>query len=142
MTAHVKPPVDPVADAVADSLADVLVGAVVSIAHTPAGSTPAEVAGELGTASATAAGPSGWYTTITVRLEPRVARLLQDGRRGIGELLDVLPAAGLQAAAQLRSVVGESTRLVPAVRRAVRDTLAAEILAAYLTSRLPRRIER
>lgn len=129
-------PADPVADAVADALSDVLVGAIVAVGHTPAGAARVEEATGNATRSATAAGPPGWDTTITVRLAPRVARLLEEGPTALAELLDALPLAGLRAAEQLRDVVGHGTRLAPAVRRAVRDTLAAEILDTYFAARL------
>jgi hypothetical protein len=134
-----RPP-DPLDEAIAEALGDVLFGAAVSVAHAPAGYTadaPAvPVTTARGTASATGAGPDGGTTTIVVTLAPRVARLVGDGPSALGELLDVLPAAGLRAATQLRPAVGDGARATPALRRAVRDTIAAELLAAYFASRL------
>jgi hypothetical protein len=129
-------PVDPLADAVGQALGDVLFGAAVSVTHAPVGPPPSEHAAEPGSATATAAGPDGWTTTFTVRLEPRAARLVQEGPSALGELLAVLPGAGLRTTAQLRSTVAEGEGLPAAVRRAVRDTLAANILAAYFDARL------
>lgn len=129
-------PADPAADAVAQALRDVLFGAAVSVAHTAAASPDGAVAGP-GSASATAPGPPGWMTTITVQLEPRVARLLDDGPTALGELLDVLPRAGLRAAGQLRQAESTTRRpLSAALRRAARDTVAAEVLAHYFRARL------
>ncbi|HEV2068303.1 MAG TPA: hypothetical protein VGR26_00755 [Acidimicrobiales bacterium] len=133
--AEEQPP-DPMGDAVAQALAEVLFGARVSLTHGPASLEPADTTVEDGSASATGAGPPGWATTITIGLRPRAARLLHDGPTALGELLGVLPGAGLRAAAQLRSTVGGTDRPTPTVRRAVRDTLAAEILADYFRSRL------
>jgi hypothetical protein len=129
-------PVDSVGEAVAEALGDVAFGAAVSISYALEGSTPADTPVDDGSAWASGQGPAGWRTTIAVRLTPRVARLLRDGSGVLDELLGVLPGAGLRAAAELRGAVGGGTRPTPAVRRAVRDTLAAEILASYFTSRL------
>lgn len=129
-------PADPVLDAVAQALADVLFGSAVSITHTPAGSEPADIVTGEGSACATGDGPPGWTATVTVRLEPRVARLLNDGATALAELLGVLPGAGLRAAVKLRNAIGVTGRPTPALRRAARDTLAAEILAVHFASRL------
>ena len=130
-------PVDPIGDAVAQALAEVLFGATVSMTHAPDGSGPANAAVvEEGSASATGPGPAGWATTITVGLGPPVARLLDGGPTALEELLGVLPGAGLRAAAQLRSTAGGTERSTATVRRAVRDTVAAEILGVYFRARL------
>lgn len=128
---------EPIADEVAHALADVLFGAAVSITHARSGATPADVAEADGSASATGPGPAGWTTTISIRLEPRVARLLDGGPTALGELLGVLPGAGLRAVDQLRGT-GTGTGRPPtaALRRAVRDTLAAEVLGDYFRARL------
>lgn len=130
------PPVDPVGDAVADALADILFGADVALVHGTSETPHADGRDAFGTSSARGAGPEGWTSTITVRLEPRVARVLQDGPSALRELLEVMPAAGLSAAAQLRNDGGDRGRPTPAIRRAVRDTVATEILSAYLGSRV------
>ena len=129
-------PTDSVGEAVVEALGDVAFGAEVSISYAPEGSTPADSPTDEESAAASGPGPPGWQATITVRLAPRVARLLRDGSSALGELLGVLPSAGLRAAAQLRGALGGGTRPTPAVRRAVRDTLAAEILVSYFTSSL------
>ena len=133
-TAAPAPP-DPVGDAVADALRDVLFGATVSVTYVPEGSKASTPVRDDGSARAVGPGPPGWDSTITIQLGARVARLLQDGPSALGELLGVLPAAGLRTAAHFRSAAGDGP--VPAAtRRAVRDTLAAEILAAYFEDRL------
>lgn len=129
-------PLDPIGDAVARALAEVLFGATVSITHARSGSESSDAGVKEASASATAPGPAGWATTITIGLRPRVDRLLHGGPTALGELLGALPGAGLRAAAQLRSTVGGAERPTSTVHRAVRDTLAAQILAVYLTSRL------
>jgi hypothetical protein len=48
----------------------------------------------------------------------------------------MLPGAGLRAAERLRTAGTGGDRAAPALRRAVRDTVAAEVLARYVTARL------
>jgi hypothetical protein len=127
--------VDPIGTAIAVAIGEVLFGASVSVTHDRPGKAPAEHAVGEGSASATAPGPDGWDRTITVELEPRIAALVRGGDSALGELLGLLPRAGLRAAALLRDDL-RATRPTPAVRRAVRDTLATEILACYFASRL------
>ncbi len=128
-------PVDPVGDAVTDALGDMLYGAAVEMSYTPAGAAAPVAEERPGTASASGPGPSGWQATIVVRLNERVARLIRPGATtSIGELLDVLPGAALRAADQLRT--NGHAEPAPALRRAVRDTLATEVLASYLRTRL------
>lgn len=130
-------PADPAGDAVVQALRDVLFGAAVSITHAAPGAVTAGVVVGVGSASATGPGPGGWMTTIEVRLEPRVARLLHGGPTALGELLGVLPGAGLRAAGQLRDAANRTGRpLSAALRRAARDTVATEVLADYFRARL------
>jgi hypothetical protein len=136
----VSPPRDPVGDAVTDALADLLFGASVDLSYSPVGSVPQPPAPSETMASASGPGPAGWQATIVVRLTERVARLVRSGERGsLVELLEVLPGAAIRVAAQLR-VDGASTA-PPALRRAVRDALAAEILDGYLAARLGSPVE-
>lgn len=128
-------PPDPIAVTVAEALEDVLSGATVTLSHVHEGSEPegSQVSG--GVARAVGAGPSGWSMVVTIQLEPRVARLLEEGPSALGELLGVLAPAGLRTAATLRATAGDHVPSA-ALRRAVRDTLAAEILEAYFRDRL------
>ena len=131
--------VDPVGAAVADALRDVLFGAEVTFERSHVDSTGGDGASgtDGGDSWATSVDPTGMAATVLIRLQPRVARLLRDGPSALGELLEVLPGAGLRAAAQLRGTMRVGTEVAPALRRAVRDTLAATILDTYLTARLP-----
>jgi hypothetical protein len=130
-------PVDPVAEAVAQALADMLFGASVELTYSQLGSAPELPSPSDGTAFAVGPGPAGWQATIVVRLAERAARLVRSGEgRSLAELLDVLPAAGVRVAARLRNDGADPSDAPPALRRAVRDILAADILASYLTARL------
>ena len=134
-----EPPGDPVGEAVADALTDVLAGARVELSYAPDGTPPPPPATEPGTATATGPGPPGWQTTITLRLGERVARLVGSGERtSLVELLETLPRAGVRTAARFRTHGAGDDHLGPALRRAVRDTVAAEVLAEYLASRVKR----
>jgi hypothetical protein len=128
------PPADPVADAVREALVDLLFGATVEISSTPHGSPPPVAFDRPGVASATGPGPPGWQTTIGVRLGERVARLIKpEMAASLSELVSVLPHAALRAADRLRTASDRPA--APALRRAVRDALAAEVLSFYLTDR-------
>ncbi|HVM10094.1 MAG TPA: hypothetical protein VM345_16625 [Acidimicrobiales bacterium] len=120
-------------EAAADALRDLLFGAAVSVTYVPDGAERDESPSSEAVASATAPGPPGWRATVTIALNDRVARLVGGGPTALGQLLRHLPAAALRAAAQLRT---ERDVLTPALRRAVRDTVASEILRAYLTPRI------
>jgi hypothetical protein len=130
---------DPVGEAVADALGDMLFGASAEISYTPSGSPPPPppVDERPGTAAATGPGPDGWQATVVVRLAERAARLIRPGTpSSLGELLDVLPAAALRTMAQLETTAAGGPDAPPALRRAVRDTLATEVLTSYVTARL------
>ena len=132
-------PADPVGDAVADALVDVLAGATVEVTYAPDdGTDPAPVAGQ-GAATATGDGPAGWRITLTVRLDERVAGVVGSASGSpLAELLEELPAAALRGAARFRRYGTDAGPVPPAVRRALRDTIAAEVLTAYLSSRVGR----
>jgi hypothetical protein len=136
-------PDDPIGEAVAVALAEILAGASVELSYAP--SSPAAPAPkpstEPGVAMATGPGPPGWQTTVIVRLNERVARLLDsDHPTSLAELLAGLPGAGVAAAARFRHHVEEgSQRLNAPLRRGLRDTVAAELLAGHLERRAGRR---
>jgi hypothetical protein len=133
-------PDDPIGEAVAIALADVLAGATVELSYAPASSPAPQRPTEPGIAMATGAGPPGWQTTVIVRLNERVARLLDsDHPTSLAELLAGLPGAGVAAAARFRHHVDERSQGLNApLRRALRDTLAAELLAGHLERRTGR----
>ncbi|MEO5837629.1 MAG: hypothetical protein ABIQ73_03650 [Acidimicrobiales bacterium] len=134
-----EPPPDPVADAAADAVLDIVGGATVELFYSPTGTAPLATQTERAQASATGDGPTGWDLTVVVTLGKRIAHLVgTDERTSLADLLDELPRAAVRAATQLRNHV-DSNNLVPvtpAVRRAVRDTVATEVLSAYLRDRV------
>ncbi|HEX9993525.1 MAG TPA: hypothetical protein VGB14_11415 [Acidimicrobiales bacterium] len=132
------PPADPVGAAVADALSELLVGASVDLTYAPPGAAPGPASPPTpGVAAATDDGPDGWRVTLTVRLDDRLAHLVRPSRwSSLTELLEVIAPAGLRAAARLRPSASTGEPLVPALHRALRDTVAAEVLAAYLASRV------
>ncbi|HUQ39584.1 MAG TPA: hypothetical protein VM030_05475 [Acidimicrobiales bacterium] len=133
-------PHDPVGEVVADALSEVLAGATVELSYAPESAPAPEPTAEQGMAMATGPGPPGWQSTVIVRLHERVARLLEsDHPTSLAELLAGLPRAGVAAAARFRHhVEGEAVPLNAPLRRALRDTVAAELLAGYLASRVRR----
>jgi hypothetical protein len=139
-----EPIADPLGRAMADALADLLAGATVELAYAPDGTAPPPVSrAGPGTATASGPGPPGWQITVTVRLDDRVARLVgSSDRAGLAELLESLPRAGVKATGQLRHHHGAdpAAPLLPALSRALRDIMAAEILADYLRSRVGRQV--
>ena len=136
-------PDDPIGEAVAVALAEILAGASVELSYAPSSSAapPPLPPAEPGVAMATGPGPPGWQTTVIVRLNERVARLLDsDHPTSLAELLAGLPGAGVAAAARFRHHVEEgSQRLNAPLRRGMRDTVAAELLAGHLERRAGRR---
>jgi hypothetical protein len=135
-----EPPVDPLGEAVARALTDLVAGATVELRYTPSGTSAAAPPARIGTAMATGAGPPGWETTLLVHLNDRIARLVDAGTpTALAELLDALPQAGLQAASSFRrhdDGHGKFVAVTPALRRAVRDIVAAQVLGRYLALRL------
>lgn len=131
-------PADPLGEAVAGAVADVLAGATVELHYRPAESAAPEPPPEPGTAAAAGAGPAGWELTLLVRLQDRLAHLVDaHDPMSLAELLGVLPGAGVRAMAQFRHD-GAPVPVGPALRRALRDMVAAEVLDGFLTARLGR----
>lgn len=129
------PPVDPVGCAVADALGEILRGTHIELAYHPTGEPgpPLPVDG-AGVATAGGPGPHGWERSFVLRLPEGIERIAREGQgTSIAELLDVLPAAAVRATSTLPDGV---ERLSPPIRRALRDMLATEVLAAALDARV------
>lgn len=105
---------DQLAEAVADALADILPGSV-EVTYNPA-------------------------LAFTVRLDGRVAQLTSRERNSLTELLDAVPAAGVEVVRRLPQGTSDASgfRLDSALRRALRDMVAAEVLVRYARARLGR----
>ena len=130
-------PTDPVGGAVAAAVTDMLAGVSVELTYARAGTTAAEPSADPGTAWARSDGPPGWVRTMVLRLDARVARLAGSGdSTSIAELLETLPAAGMRAAGRFDRHTGDESPLTPALRRALRDDIAAEVLERHLVSRM------
>jgi hypothetical protein len=132
-----EPPMDPLGAAVAAALSDVLVNASVELTYAPAGAPVPEPPPGMGTATATGTGPPGWQVAVTIRLAERRTRIVGSGNgTWLAELLRALPRAGLRAVGPLRAAEQDGAPVDPAVRRAVRDMVAAEVLHEYLRNRV------
>jgi hypothetical protein len=104
------------AEAVADALADILPGSV-EVTYNPA-------------------------LAFTVRLDERVAQLTSRERNSLTELLDAVTAAGVEVVRRLPQGTSDASgfRLDSALRRALRDMVAAEVLVRYARARLGRAV--
>ncbi|HTO00994.1 MAG TPA: hypothetical protein VL068_09995, partial [Microthrixaceae bacterium] len=134
-------PDDPAADMVAESISEILLGAKVEISYSPLGEEDQESRPYEPTASAQGAGPPGWSMEIRLKLNPRLASLSGSDGSVLRELLESLPQAGLNAAAEFRPAV-QSTAVGPALKRAIRDTVVAEVLTILLSVRFQHPIRR
>jgi hypothetical protein len=134
-------PADPLGEAVAGAVADVLAGATVELRYSPEAAL-LEPASGPGTAAAGGVGPAGWQVSLIVRLHDRLANLVDaHDPMSLAELLGLLPAAGIRAMAQFRHD-GASVPVGPALRRALRDMVAAEVLDDFLVARIGRPVRR
>src|SRR5690606_16696559 len=103
--------------------------------YTPLDAPPPAPPVDAGTASATGPGPRGWQVTVTVRLEDKVAQIARSSEGApLTEILDALPRAGIRAADRLRRA-DDARPLSPALRRALRDAVAADVLERFLDTR-------
>jgi hypothetical protein len=130
-TSGAAPP-DPAADLVAEALGDLFQGADVQLVYSPATDPAPRLAPTRGVTSATGDGPNGWRLTIVVGLTARIAPLVTAKSVEVLRLLDTLPGAALRTAARFRPGCERSPGPPgPTLRRALRDTLAIELLATY-----------
>jgi len=119
------PPDDPIGVAVAEFIGELLGRATVQLRYTPVGASPAPP-GDSVLAAASGELVDGWCTTIAIGLDDRVAKVVASE----GEPLAALPEAAIRAAQRFRHVLdGGSDALSPSVRRALRDTVAIELLS-------------
>lgn len=120
-------PADPVGEAVAAAAAEVFVGADVELryAHAPAD----DIEGDGALACAYDDDPPGWVTTLTVRLSDRMAPFVRASSDTLRDILEALPTAALRTARRFRPVhCRDESPVSAAVRRALRDTMAVELL--------------
>jgi hypothetical protein len=132
-------PSDPFGDAVAEAVTDMLDAAVVELRYTPSTEERPGSPSDPACAAEVGPGPPGWNVTFIVRLNERVAGLVATtgGASHLAELLQVLPRAALATLDPFRQIELQHNPVVsPSIRRALRDTLAVEVLTAYLVDRI------
>ncbi|HEX7094897.1 MAG TPA: hypothetical protein VF183_03380, partial [Acidimicrobiales bacterium] len=129
-------PVDPVGEAVAEAAAEVFVGASVELCYEPLSATPTTSEADPAVAVAEDEEPPGWRSWLTVRLNERIAPLVRVDATPIRFMLEALPRAALRTARRFRPATHTDEQPVAAaLRRAVRDTLAADLLADVAATR-------
>lgn len=128
------PPPDPVLDHVAATVTELLLGAQVEAVYAPAAEPAFAPPPGPTTAAASDMGPPGWRVELRVVLRPGVVTLASERSSLLREVVQVLPGAALRTVAAFRPVA-DSRPLGPSVRRALRDALAAEVLADLLAAR-------
>jgi hypothetical protein len=121
-------PADPVGEAMAEAVLEVFNGSNVSMVYAPADGEPAAAPVDDTAMSATGSGPPGWTITLTVDLDPRLAHVVTPDRTPLLAMLLTLPGAGLRAAERLRPAAPTDEPLSPALARALRDLIIAELL--------------
>jgi DisA checkpoint controller-like protein len=132
-------PADPAGEAAAESIAEILQGAVVELLYSPADAAPPPAPVGAATATASGDGPPGWRITFSVGLGEAVAALVPSDSTHLMGILRALPGAAVRAASQFRSsgadsagsVAAGAQPLSPSMRRALRDTIAIEVLAHH-----------
>jgi hypothetical protein len=125
-------PDDPAGEMGAAAVTEIFQGASVELAYSPA-AAPAPPAGDGGSVGqAHGEGPPGWRVTCTLTLSERIAPLVSPKSAQVLRLLHALPAAAVRAAARFRTDPERALpQLAAPMRRALRDTIAIELLATY-----------
>ena len=132
-------PADPVGEAIAAAVAEVFAGADVELRYSREPS--AGIEHDAAVAQASDDDPAGWVSTLTVRMSARMAPLVRASPDSLHDILQSLPHAGLRTARRFRPVHGHDERPVSAaVRRALRDTVASEVLADVAHARSRRTV--
>lgn len=128
-------PADQVGEVVAATIPEVLQGAVVELVYWPADAPPPPAPSGTTASSASGAGPPGWRITCIVRLGGALASRVTPESTRLLEILNTLPGAALRAATRFRGDGVGPTEPTPSMRRALRDSLVVETLAAYAETR-------
>lgn len=132
-------PPDPVGEAVAATVVEILASSSVELVYAPTDGIPPEP-DPGAVAVATAEGPTGWSVTLRLHLPERLDDLLRAGACSLTEIVAELPEAALATAAVFRAGAGANGEqpLGPALRRALRDAVAAEVMGRFASTRLRR----
>ncbi len=162
-----SPPNDPSATLVGEVIGEILLGAKVEVSHVlevdsgssgtssvqssgagePSTQPGKQMAAEASTAPkqilacATGQGPPGWQLMIRIRMGGQ--RIPDSGRGGslLREMLHNLPDAGIRTAAEFRDAaltMTETSAGLPALKRAIRDTVAAQVLSDLMNLKFDR----
>jgi hypothetical protein len=125
-------PPDPAGETAAETIAEILQGATVDLVYSPLDAPPPPRTVEPGTATASGPGPAGWRITCTIRLGDPGDTVITPDSTGLLAVVDALAPAAIETAAQFRTDRHVGTRpLNPPMQRALRDTLAVEVLARH-----------
>jgi hypothetical protein len=127
-------PDDPVGEAVAATIVEILGAAAVDLVYFPDGAAPPPTPADPPLAVASGPGPAGWQVQVSVRLGEEIAPILSSANTSLRALVAALPAAALVAAHRF-SGLPTDTALSPALHRALRDTVASELLERRLAAR-------
>lgn len=122
-------------DAVAATVVEIVKGGTVEVLYTPLDEAPQLHGADGSVWSAADSGPPGWRTTFIVTLRPLVGE--PDSHHGLLEhLAAALPRAAQRSATRFRHSVGIDVQEVrPTVLRAIRDSVASEVLSEVLQMR-------
>ncbi|MFW2380561.1 MAG: hypothetical protein ACN4GZ_02300 [Acidimicrobiales bacterium] len=130
-------PPDPVGIAVAEFVGELLSLATIKLHYRPIGWEPTPEEEPDGSSEPVAAESrqilDGWITTLIVDFEDRIPVSIAQAQSELGQTLDSLPAAALNAAVRFQAVNSgpNDASLSPSLLRALRDTIIVEFLAQH-----------
>ncbi len=125
-------PEDPLGEVVAATIVEIFQGASVELVYSPDDAPLPEPAVSPASASSTGDGPPGWRITCTLTLLDRIATLITPDSTQVLTLLNALPRAAMRATPRFRvRRNAEVAPMSPALRRALRDTIAIELVGEY-----------
>ncbi len=130
-------PPDPVGIAVAEFVGELLSLATIKLHYRPIGWEPTPEEEPDGSGEPVAAESrqilDGWVTTLIVDFEDRIPASIAEAQSELGQTLESLPAAALNAAVRFQAVNSgpNGDTLTPSLLRALRDTIIVEFLAQH-----------
>ncbi len=130
-------PPDPVGIAVAEFVGELLSLATIKLHYRPIGWEPTQAEAPHSSGEPVAAESrqilDGWVTTLIVDFEDRIPASIAEAQSELGQTLESLPAAALNAAVRFQTVNSgpNPASLSPSLLRALRDTIIVEFLAQH-----------